>query len=117
MEQTDPPKDGDPSTDHQWEHEESANAFASLIFSIRAQKTRLSTKFVKKLDDILEISLPPNLPRHEALSRKTSIGWSVYRSKAIPQIYSEMDRKKLDFFNHWENLHKIFWKRVLYLPF
>lgn len=69
MEQSDPLEDGDPHTCTQNEHEETANAFASLISAIGPPKTRPSiSKFVKKLDNIPEISLPLSLPRCAALS-------------------------------------------------
>lgn len=60
---------GEPPPDHQQEPEDIANTFASLIFAMGPPKNRPSiTKFVKRLDDISKISLPPTLPRRATLS-------------------------------------------------
>ena len=56
-------------SDQQQENEGTAKAFASLISTMGQAKNRPSvTKFVKRMDDILEISLPPALPCRAALS-------------------------------------------------
>lgn len=60
----DTPKDGDPLTDHLLEQEDITNTFTSLIYAIGPPKNRSSlTMFMKKLDDVPEISLPLTLPR------------------------------------------------------
>ena len=62
-------EDGEPPSDQQRENEGTTKAFASLISAMGLAKYRPSiTKFVKRLEDIPEISLPPTLPRRAALA-------------------------------------------------
>jgi len=62
-------KDEEPLSDQQQENEGTEKALASLIFAISPTKNKPSvTKFVKRLEDIPEISLPPAPPRRAALS-------------------------------------------------
>lgn len=69
MSTIDTSEDGEPITDQQQENEGTAKSFTSLISAMGLAKNRPSvTKFVKRLEDILEISLPPTLPRKAALS-------------------------------------------------
>lgn len=70
MEPPDPPEDGDtPPKKLISEQDENADAFASLIYAIGPSRNKpLISKFVKKLEDIPEISLPPSLPCQAALS-------------------------------------------------
>jgi len=65
----DSPEDEHPLSDQQQENEGTTKAFASLVSAMGPTKNRLSvTKFVKRLEDILEISLPPALPCTSVLS-------------------------------------------------
>jgi len=65
----DPLEEGDPLPVGLQENEEVAEAFASLIAVTRTPRIRPTiNKFVKKLADIPEISLPHTLPRRAALS-------------------------------------------------
>ena len=43
-------------------------AFSSLLASLPKKKKSKATKFVKKLDDVFEVSLPPEGPIQVALS-------------------------------------------------
>ncbi len=62
-------EDKEPPSDNQRENEGIEKDFASLISAMGPTKNRPSdTKFVKRLEDILEISLPPTLPCKVALS-------------------------------------------------
>ena len=62
-------EDEEPFSYQQHENEGTTKAFASLIFAMGSTKNRPSvTKFVKILEDIPEISLPPALPRRATLS-------------------------------------------------
>lgn len=62
-------KDEEPLSDQQHENEGTSKAFASLIFAMGLAKNRPPiTKFVKRMEDIPEISLPPALPRKAPLS-------------------------------------------------
>ena len=55
------------SNGHQ--HDDSLASFTSLISSLGPQRTRpATTKFVKKLESIPEISLPPSVPRKATIS-------------------------------------------------
>lgn len=64
-----PFEEGDPHSSTQQGTKENAKAFTSLITKNRAPRNRPSNnKFVKKLKDIPEISLPPTLPRRAAIS-------------------------------------------------
>jgi len=64
-----PSEEGDPHPPSQPRNEENVEAFASLIAENGAPRNRPSVnKFVKKLESIPEISLPPSLPRRAAIS-------------------------------------------------
>jgi len=59
----DSPEDKDPLSDLGQENEGTIKAFTSLIFAMCPEKNQPSvTKFVKRLEDIPEISLPPRSP-------------------------------------------------------
>jgi len=86
------------------------------FFAMGPAKNRPSvTKFVKRLENILGISLPPALPRKAALSLAAWISGAVYWVMAIAQNCAKIGRKELDCVNRWKNLNQVLWKRLLYL--
>jgi len=64
-----PATEGPVQTDADTCLQNAADAFSALVKSLQPQRTRpVLSKFVKKLDGLQEVVLPPSIPRMAALS-------------------------------------------------
>ena len=99
--------------------ESAADAFSALVKSLQPQRTRPTlSKFVKKLDGLQEVNLPPTLPRMAALSlaKRGLISQFTGLWPSLKTVQRWIERNWADKVNGKISI-RFCGKRILHIPF